>query len=219
MWTFRQQDSDWAMAGAFFCPAVMGNMLRPYWGDGTKYPLPWTEVEKVIITYPYLIHNWNFICNFIVVVYKIYFFGKMQVLFPINEPGVHWATGELVIRTGVVTIFDSLPKFTRKRDWWNITMPSAFEKYLTKYLKDLGVLESKGIQADGYTLTWKRGKDVPTQGCSYGDCGIWVCINLYRLCHNMPLKVNKPLTAGLAYRERMAEYLWKYKILYSQTNN
>ena len=52
MWTFRQQDSDWAMAGALLCPAVMGNMLRPYWADDTKYPMPWTDVEKVIITYP-----------------------------------------------------------------------------------------------------------------------------------------------------------------------
>ncbi|PWA53599.1 ulp1 protease family, C-terminal catalytic domain-containing protein [Artemisia annua] len=185
MWTFRPPDADWAMAGAFFCPCVMDNMLRPYWANGRKYPLPWTDVEKV--------------------------------LFPINEPGVHWATGELDIRTGVVTVFDSLPKFTRTRDWWNITMPDRFGRNLTRYLKDEGVLEAKGIEADGYGLTWKCGKDVPNQGCKYGDCGIWVCINLYRLAHKMPLKVNKPLSAGLAYRERMAEYFWKYKILYSQT--
>ncbi|PWA94668.1 phospholipase-like protein [Artemisia annua] len=185
MWTFRPPDADWAMAGAFFCPCVMGNMLRPYWANGRKYPLPWKDVEKV--------------------------------LFPINEPGVHWATGELHIRTGVVTVFDSLPKFTRTRDWWNITMPDTFQRNLTKYLKDEGVLEAKGIETDGYGLTWKTGKDVPNQGCSYGDCGIWVCINLYRLGHKMSLKVNKPSSVGLAYRERMAEYFWKYKILYSSS--
>ncbi|PWA40744.1 ulp1 protease family, C-terminal catalytic domain-containing protein [Artemisia annua] len=185
MWTFRPPDADWAMAGAFFCPCVMDNMLRPYWANGRRYPVPWKDVEKV--------------------------------LFPINEPGVHWATGELHIRTGVVTVFDSLPKFTRTRDWWNITMPDTFQRNLTKYLKDEGVLEAKGIEADGYGLTWKAGKDVPNQGCSYGDCGIWVCINLYRLGHKMPLKVNKPLSVGLAYRERMAEYFWKYKILYSNS--
>ena len=66
-------------------------------------------------------------------------------------------------------------------------MPAEFENNLANYLKEQGVLQAKGIDVDGYKITWKEGLDVPKQGCLYGDCGVWVCIILYRLANNMSL--------------------------------
>ncbi|GJX28796.1 ulp1 protease family, C-terminal catalytic domain-containing protein [Tanacetum coccineum] len=42
---------------------------------------------------------------------------------------------------------------------------------------------------------------IPIQGGLYGDCGLWVCIFLYRLSHNIPLEVDDPINIALAYRE------------------
>ena len=49
MWTFRPPDADWAIAGAFFSPQVMDNSIRSYWANGCKYPVAWSDVEKVLI--------------------------------------------------------------------------------------------------------------------------------------------------------------------------
>ncbi|PWA38168.1 ulp1 protease family, C-terminal catalytic domain-containing protein [Artemisia annua] len=135
-----------------------------------------------------------------------------KVLFPINEPRKHWALGELHIRTGVVTIYDSFRRHSYKHTWWNKTMPEVFGYRLPKYLKEHGVLSAKGIETDGYAITWKYADNVPQQCTDYGDCGIWVCINLYRLCHNMSLNAEDPAKTAIAYRERMVDYLWKQKI-------
>lgn len=43
MWTFLTPDADWAMAGAFFCPAVMDDNIRPFWSNGLKYPVAFNE--------------------------------------------------------------------------------------------------------------------------------------------------------------------------------
>ncbi|PWA26091.1 ulp1 protease family, C-terminal catalytic domain-containing protein [Artemisia annua] len=124
-----------------------------------------------------------------------------KVLFPINEPRKHLALGELHICTGVVTIYNSLRHHTYKHIWWNKTMPEIFGYWLPKYLKEHRVLSAKGIDTDGYAITWKYADNVPQQCTNYGDCGIWVCINLYRLGHNMSLNAEDPAKTALAYRE------------------
>ena len=93
-------------------------------------------------------------------------------------------------------------------------MPETFGYWLPKYLKEEGVLTAKGVDTDGYAITWKYADDVPQQCTSYGDCGIWLCINLYRLGHKMSIIDYDPANTALAYRERMLDYLWKQKIEY-----
>ena len=82
---------------------------------------------------------------------------------------------------------------------------------LTSYLKDSGVLKSKGISVDKYQISFDYAS-VPVQGDLFGDCGVWVCMWLYRLCHNLPLEVADPVQAALAYRERMLEYFWNHRV-------
>ncbi|GKB17567.1 hypothetical protein Tco_0851490 [Tanacetum coccineum] len=42
---------------------------------------------------------------------------------------------------------------------------------------------------------------------------IWVMRNLYRLVNNLSLDVSNPTQAGLAYREQLTDFFWKYKIV------
>ncbi|GKE88487.1 phospholipase-like protein [Tanacetum coccineum] len=97
------------------------------------------------------------------------------------------------------------------RKWW-IKMRKAFKKYIPPYLQEWGILDAKGIPLESYKINFVVGKDVPIQGDAYGDCGVWVCIFLYRLIHKMAVSAKDPQIVGLAYQEHMFDYFWKYKI-------
>ncbi|GJW31267.1 phospholipase-like protein [Tanacetum coccineum] len=122
----------------------------------------------------------------------------------LRPPEADWAMclAELKIHNGVVTFYDSLGWASgNRRRWWR-QMKKLLPKKLTLYLHMHGVLESKGISADSYKITYKYA-DAPFQAALFGDCGIWVCIFLYRLCRNLPLTVDDPLETALSYRERI----------------
>ncbi|GKD53713.1 phospholipase-like protein [Tanacetum coccineum] len=78
-----------------------------------------------------------------------------QVFFSINEPNKHYCLDVLHIRTGVISLYDSL-----------------FSEGVE--------INAKGIPLESYNINFAVGKDVPIQ--------------------------------GLAYREHMFDYFWKYKI-------
>ncbi|GKC04670.1 phospholipase-like protein [Tanacetum coccineum] len=84
------------------------------------------------------------------------------------------------------------------------------------YLNKHGVLQSKGIAVKTSEIKYMFPK-VVRQAENYGDCGVWVCIFLYRLSRNLPLTVNDPLQTVLAYRERMLQYFWRHKIEQEKT--
>ena len=130
--------------------------------------------------------------------------------FPVNEPEKHWCLAELHIRTGLVSFYDTVGVFHGNGTRWWRNMKRNFPKQLKIYLDNQGILTSKGISANDYTVTYQC-PAVPKQAQVYGDCSVWVCIMLYRLCHNQPLEVDDPLQTKSAYRERMLEYFWKHK--------
>ena len=127
-----------------------------------------------------------------------------------NEPEKHWCLAELQLRTGVVSFYDTMGCVQGRGNRWWRNMKRILPDQLTMYLNQKGILESKGIRATNYTVTYQY-PAVPQQAGLYGDCGVWVCIILYRLCRNQPLEVDDPLETSLAYRERMVEYFWKHK--------
>ncbi|GJY59424.1 ulp1 protease family, C-terminal catalytic domain-containing protein [Tanacetum coccineum] len=152
----------------------------------------------------------GWVCN--EVTYPVMWADVEQVFFSINEANKHYCLGVLHIRTGVITLYDSLfSEAVETRKWW-IKMRKAFKKYIPPYLQEWGILDAKGIPLESYNITFVIGKDVPIQGDAYGDCGVWVCIFLYRLIHKMAVSAKDPQIVGLAYREHMFDYFWKYKI-------
>nr|GEU88356.1 phospholipase-like protein [Tanacetum cinerariifolium] len=124
-----------------------------------------------------------------------------------------WLTNQLEIRTGVVTFYDSLGwAGGSRRRWWR-RMKKVLPEKLTLYLLMHGIFDSKGISADHYKITYNYAS-VPFQSSLYGNCGIWACIFIYRMCRNLSVVVdNDPLKTALAYRERMLEFSWNYKII------
>ncbi|GJW85588.1 reverse transcriptase domain-containing protein [Tanacetum coccineum] len=134
-----------------------------------------------------------------------------KVYFPVNEPKKHWCLAELQISTRVVTFYDSLGWVSRnKRPWWR-TMNRNLPQQLTLYLNEHGVLQSKGILVENYEITYLF-LNVVEQSDLFGDCGVWVCIYLYRLSRKKPLTFGDPLQLALAYRESMLQYFWKHKV-------
>nr|GEW37707.1 hypothetical protein [Tanacetum cinerariifolium] len=152
----------------------------------------------------------GWVCNG--VTYPVMWADVEQVFFSINEPKKHYCLGVLHIRTGVITLYDSLYyEVVETRKWW-IKMRKAFKKYIPPYLQEWGILDAKGIPLESYNINFVVGKDVPRQGDAYRDCGVWVFIFLYRLIHKMVVSAKDPQIVGLAYWEHMFDYFWKYKI-------
>ncbi|GJT51441.1 phospholipase-like protein, partial [Tanacetum coccineum] len=137
--------------------------------------------------------------------YPLPWIAVEKVYFPVNEPKQHWCLAQLEIRTGVVTFYDSLGwAGGSRRRWWR-RMKKVLPEKLTLYLLMHGIFDSKGISADHYKITYNYAS-VPFQASLYGDCGIWVCIFIYRLCRNLPVAVdNDPLET--AYNQALPSYM------------
>ena len=71
------------------------------------------------------------------------------------------------------------------------------------------MFENKRINPANYSITFKNADNITSQGGLFGDCGIWVCIFLYRLAHGKSLAADNPIQAALAYRERMANFFFE----------
>ncbi|GKD00900.1 ulp1 protease family, C-terminal catalytic domain-containing protein [Tanacetum coccineum] len=74
------------------------------------------------------------------------------------------------------------------------------------------VLDKMNVDPANYSITYRYAVNVPRQGDAYGDCGIWVMRNMYKLVNNLFLEVSNPTQLGLAYREWLTDFFWKYKI-------
>ncbi|GKA76994.1 phospholipase-like protein [Tanacetum coccineum] len=92
--------------------------------------------------------------------------------------------------------------------WWNrnpsffASVEAKLEFQIPLYLDNAEVFEKKNIDKLSYSISFRYADGVPLQGDLYGDCGLWVCIFLYRLSHNLPLEFDDPISVALAYRER-----------------
>ncbi|GJS10946.1 phospholipase-like protein, partial [Tanacetum coccineum] len=89
------------------------------------------------------------------------------------------------------------------RDLMKSISETQLKERLPVILEGAKVFDKKGIHPSDYTISFKLADNVPKQGGIYGDCGVWVCIFLYRLAHGLSLDVEDPVDVALAYREKM----------------
>ncbi|GJZ69751.1 phospholipase-like protein [Tanacetum coccineum] len=130
-----------------------------------------------------------------------------QVFIPINETDQHWCLAHLDILSGLVTFYDSGDTYDYEwRDWY-VVVRQCLEERLPVILEGAKVFDKKGIHPSDYTISFKLADNVPKQGGIYGDCGVWVCIFLYRLAHGLSLDVEDPVDVALAYREKMVQLI------------
>ncbi|GJR24953.1 phospholipase-like protein [Tanacetum coccineum] len=73
-------------------------------------------------------------------------------------------------------------------------------------LEGAKVFDKKIIHPSDYIISFKLADNVPKHGDIFGDCGVWVCVFLYRLTHGLSLDVEDPVDVALAYCEKMVTH-------------
>ncbi|GJW40988.1 phospholipase-like protein [Tanacetum coccineum] len=98
------------------------------------------------------------------------------------------------------------------RDLMKSISETQLKERLPGILGATKVFEKKGIDPTDYSIRFKLADPVPKQGGIFGDCGVWVCIFLYRLAHGISLDVEDPIDVALAYREKIVRFYFSHKI-------
>ncbi|GKD13372.1 phospholipase-like protein [Tanacetum coccineum] len=71
---------------------------------------------------------------------------------------------------------------------------------------------TKNIDPAKYKISFKVADGFPKQGGVFGDCGVFLCIFLYRLANGIPLALDDPLQSALAYWEKLIHFYFKHKM-------
>ena len=87
------------------------------------------------------------------------------------------------IQTGDVVFYDSGDTYVPEYREWYLKMRMCLREKLPFILKETGVFEKKGIDPARYRITFRHITNLPKQGGVFGDCGIFVCIFLYRFVY------------------------------------
>nr|GEX47953.1 F-box domain-containing protein [Tanacetum cinerariifolium] len=74
------------------------------------------------------------------------------------------------------------------------------------------VLGKNGIHPSDYSITFRLADNVPKQGGVFDDCGVGVCIILYRLAHGVSLDGDEPVDVAQAYHEKMVSFILNTKL-------
>ncbi|PWA37034.1 phospholipase-like protein [Artemisia annua] len=135
-----------------------------------------------------------------------------RVFIPINETELHWSLAEFHIQTGRVTFIDSGPVYENEMRPYYLSVRNCLATKLPELLEQVGVFEQKEIDPNTYKITFNNAKNVPKQGGVFDDCGVWLCIFLYRLGNGKLLEVDNPVQVALAYRERLLCFYYRNKI-------
>ena len=100
---------------------------------------------------------------------------------PINEPKKHWSVAHFHIQSGNVIFYDSVYRNEEESREWYLKMRNCLEVSLPLILHETGVFEQKRIDPENYKIRFRLAQNVPKQGGVFGDCGVFVCMFLYRL--------------------------------------
>ncbi|GJV46389.1 phospholipase-like protein [Tanacetum coccineum] len=137
-----------------------------------------------------------------------------RVFIPINKPLRHWSLAMFYICLGVVTFYDSENTKGEEYHKWYLQMRDYLEEKIHVVLKGTGVFEKKNIDPEKYKISFKVADGVTKQGGVFGDCGVFLCMFLYRLANGVPLALDDPLQSALAYREKRIHFYFKHKMFY-----
>ncbi|GJR91053.1 phospholipase-like protein [Tanacetum coccineum] len=97
--------------------------------------------------------------------------------------------------------------------WSNVErMRDCLKEKIPVVLKETGVFEKKNIDPAKYKISFKVADGVPKQGGVFGDCGVFLCMFLYRLANGIPLALDDPLQSALVYQEKLIHFYFKHKM-------
>ena len=84
------------------------------------------------------------------------------------------------ICSGVVTFYDSERTEGGEYRNWYLQMRDCLEEKIHVVLIETGVFAKKNIDPAKYKISFKVADGVPKQGGVFGDCGVFLCMFLYR---------------------------------------
>ncbi|PWA97723.1 ulp1 protease family, C-terminal catalytic domain-containing protein [Artemisia annua] len=145
-------------------------------------------------------------------VYKLSWADVDRVFIPINEPKKHWSVAQFHMQSGLIILYDSVYRCEEEGREWYLKMRNCLEVNLTLILQETGVFDKKRINPENYKIRFRLAQNFPKQGAVFGDCGVFVCMFLYRLAHGIHLHVDDPTQAALAYREGLIRFYFENKI-------
>nr|GEU36997.1 phospholipase-like, aminotransferase-like mobile domain protein [Tanacetum cinerariifolium] len=99
-----------------------------------------------------------------------------DVFIPINEPKRHRSLAQFHIQSRNVTFYDNQKIKGVEYRLWYLKMRSCLKTKLLVLLHRTGVISSKGINPNSYSIKFCQEHNVPQQGGLFGDCGVFVCL-------------------------------------------
>nr|GEX35391.1 phospholipase-like protein [Tanacetum cinerariifolium] len=109
------------------------------------------------------------------------------------------------ICSGIVTFYDSEDPHDHEFHAWYLKMRECLEEKLPVVLKETGVFEKKNIDPAKYKISFRKANHVPKQGGVFGDCGVFLCMFLYRNSYSCD-----ELVFDVAYNGFLLIYTLKY---------
>ncbi|GJS08555.1 phospholipase-like protein [Tanacetum coccineum] len=231
MWHVRPENSNWAMVSCYFVQLLLQKGMPLFYANGERYTTPWSEVDQVFIpinetgehwclaqfhimsgevtfydtghTYDYDYRDWDF------QLVRDTYVSSQQLMVRCKER--HEQILELQNLVGSTVVAESvrlLQKFQQdnlesSRGMMRLICETQLKVQLLVVLERAYIFQKNGIDPSKYTITFRLADNVPKQGGVYGDCGVWVCILLYRVVHGLSLDVDDPVDVALTYREKM----------------
>ncbi|GJT48969.1 RNA-directed DNA polymerase, eukaryota, reverse transcriptase zinc-binding domain protein [Tanacetum coccineum] len=104
-----------------------------------------------------------------------------------------------------ILLQNNTPLFYANGDKYATPWSDVDQERLPVVLLGAKVFDKKGIDPTDYCIMFNLADSVPKHGGIFGDCGVWVCIFLYRLAHGLSFDVEDPFDIDLAYREKMVQ--------------
>ncbi|XP_071691474.1 uncharacterized protein [Rutidosis leptorrhynchoides] len=183
--TIRPPDADWCAIDPLFCTCIeKGFDLATYYSDGHVFPGKWKDVRRVFIP----------ACS-----------------------DKHWVLLVFDIELGIFTYYDSLilvddPGRGRFGTLWT-GLEAKIRTSLPDFLEVSGVFDRLGLNKGSYTISFRSHpqKETAQQRSMFGDCGVFVCMFMYRLAFNMPVNTSlDTVEVALWYRESLLSLFYEF---------
>ncbi|GJZ87690.1 ADP-ribosylation factor 1 [Tanacetum coccineum] len=176
-----------------------------FYANGDKYATLWSDVDQVFFPINETAQHWC-LAHFDILSGLVTFYGSgdtydYESCDLREQPFLHLST----VLAESYNLLKELQDYELEkcRDLMKLISETQLKERLPGILGATKVFEKKGIDPTDYSIRFKLADPVPKQGGIFGDCGVWVCIFLYRLAHDISLDVEDPIDVALAYREKI----------------
>nr|GEU93096.1 phospholipase-like protein [Tanacetum cinerariifolium] len=126
-------------------------------------------------------------------IYQVAWCNVERVYITINEPKHHWSLVMFHICSGSVTFYKSEETYDLEFRPFYLKIRNCLEEKLPMVLKETSVFEKKIFNPEKYNISFRHADHAPKQGGVFGDCGVILCMFLYRFAYFVLFAVDDPV--------------------------